>query len=389
MSRTRWVTATRFLPLLLLTFALLVLFGSARSTFGPALVGSLPQGIAIGSTPGPAKPFTIFSARDGSRVDSRTVTVRGAGEPGAEVFVTQPIPPYKLETLVDEHGRWAIPVALTAGEHTIRLTYRVDDTVEQHALRVIYQPPWVGPLTVEALPLGKGEALLIKRMDETVLIDGGEHGEGIVAALRARDVRSIDLLVATHSHSDHIGGLVEVLDAMPVAQVVYSGRKVSDGSRFFYEAVRRSGAAYQEPKRGQVLTAGSLRFEVLNPPTKSHLDENNNSIVLRLRYGSRSFLFTGDASVEAERNMLASGLNLRADVLKLGHHGSGDASSLPFVNAVAPKIAIYSGGHDGERRRIPEDRPEMHRRLEQLGITVYGAGTLLVTDGKYLRAFPR
>ena len=389
MSRIIWVTATRFLPLLLLTFALLVWLGLARSTFGSALVGSLPQGIAIGSTPGPVKPFSILSPRDGSRVGSQAVTVTGGGEPGAEVLVTQPVPPYKLEASVDEQGRWTIPVALTEGEHTLGLTYRVGDTVVQHALRVTYQPPWVGPLTVEALPLERGESFLIKGTDATVLIDGGERGEGIVDELRARDVRSIDLLVATHSHSDHIGGLVEVLDAMPVAQVVYSGRKVSDSSRAFHEAVRRSGAAYREPKRGQVLTAGSLRFEVLNPPHKNHGGVNDSSIVLRLQYGSRSFLFTGDASAEAEQDMLASGLNLSVDVLKLGHHGSSDASSLPFVNAVSPKIAIHAGGDHDEDDLTRGGRPKTLGRLERIGSAVYGAGTLLVTDGKYLRVFPR
>lgn len=389
MSRTRWVTATRFLPLLLFTFVLLALLGFAMPASRSVVMGRFFPEMSIGATPGPAKQFSILSPRDGSRVDSPTVTVRGGGTPGAEVVVTQPIPPYELQALVDEQGRWAIPVALTEAEHTLRLTYQVGDTVEQHALRVIYQPPWVGPLTVEALPLEKGESLLIRRMDETVLIDGGERGIGIVDELRARDVRSIDLLVATHSHSDHIGGLVEVLDAMPVAQVVYSGSKVSDASRVFHEAVRRSGAAYREPKRGQALTAGSLRFEVLNPPTKSRMGLNDNSIVLRLRFGSRSFLFTGDATAEAEQNMLAARLSLRADVLKLGHHGSGDASSSPFVKAVAPKIAIYAGGYEGEEHENPEDRTRIRRRLESIGSRVYGPGTLLVTDGKYLRAFPR
>lgn len=371
----------------------LLVLGALLGLNLPTSAYSLPIRFTAGITATPNSSynsqFSIISPRDGARVTRPTVRVRGIGKPGAEVALQQPIPPYERRSIVDEAGQWQMEVVLTEGRHTLGITHRLSQTVNHGAVSITYQPPWRGPLTVKVMDVGRGESILVQGTDATVLIDGGEQGAGLVEKLRTRNVRRVDLLIATHPHPDHMGGLIDVLQAMPVGQVAYNGSQSnSQMLEAFHTAVGKAKATYREPKRSQVLAAGSLHFKVLNPLRQPLTGVDNNSIVLKLQYGSRSFLFTGDATGEAERSMLASGDDLRADVLKMGHHGQGDASGLAFVQAVAPEIAVYSGGHldEGQGGQSRADH-----RLKRMGISVYGTdvhrNVLIVTDGEEFHVF--
>ena len=327
----------------------------------------------------PAHRFSITSPADGTSLTDQVVMVSGTGHPAAEILIDQPIPPHERRTTVDTCGRWRVEVALSEGEHVLRVVQRLRPETEEARLRVAYEPIDTWPLRVEIFDVGLGESILIRGPDSTVLIDGGRPEARVVDELRARGVRRIDLVVATHSHNDHMGGLVDVVGSMPVGRVAYNGTGgVDEPPRDFLAAVERSGAVYLEPKRGDVLTAGSLRFGVLNPPSKHHGDENDNSIVLSLRYGSVRFLFTGDIERQGRRDLLAAGVDLGADVLKLAHHGKADAGRLRFIQAVAPEIGVYSDA--------PDSPSELPRELEERGIRVYGTDRhgdiLIATDGE-------
>ena len=237
------------------------------------------------------------------------------------------------------------------------------------------------PLVVRFLDVGQGDAILIQAPGgSTALIDGGEVGSGVLQHLGNLGVQQLDLMVATHPHADHIGGLIEVLDAIPVAQVVTNGQ-VHTTSTYedLLDAIAAAGSAYREVRRGDMLQLGTLTLEVLNPTSSAGTDYNNGSVVLRLVYGQVAFLFTGDAESEAETSMLVSGRPLEAKILKVGHHGSRSSSSTSFLVAVRPEVAVISVGASNV---YGHPHPEALNRLAAVGSVVYRTdrdGTVTVT----------
>lgn len=228
-------------------------------------------------------------------------------------------------------------------------------------------------LAVHFLDVGQGDAILLQGPDFTILVDVGRHDrDDVVPHMRSLGVKFIDLLVGTHEHADHIGQLDRVLKAFPVKEVWLNGAEhTSSTFERAIDAILASNAAYHEPRAGERRAFGALNLEVLHP---NHLtgDANNDSIVLKATYGQVSFLLTGDAEVEAEQQMLSSGRSLKADVLKLGHHGSRTSSTEPFLAAVSPEIAVYSAGA-GNTYGHPH--AEVLDRLRARGIAVYGTDT--------------
>ena len=239
-----------------------------------------------------------------------------------------------------------------------------------------------GTLEVHFIDVGQGDAILILAPDgKTALIDGGESGSGALAYLKAHGIKKVDLMVATHPHTDHIGGLVDVLEALPVDQVVTNGQPHTTRTfERFLDAIATERATYTEVTRGDSLRLGNLTFEVLHPTQPSGEDLNAQSIVLRLVYGQIGFLFTGDASREGEASMLAAQETVQAQILKVGHHGSRSASSLAFLAASHPEVAIYSAGAGNS---YGHPHPETLAALAEVGATTYSTdvnGTVIVTS---------
>ncbi len=244
-----------------------------------------------------------------------------------------------------------------------------------------------GDLRVYFFDVGQGDSSVLLLNDTVILIDAGEMDQGsrVVNYLRNLGVNHIDLLVATHPHSDHIGGMEDVLAAFPVETVLDSGiPHTSSVYGHFLETIRRQNIRYIVAERGQSYTPDpALRVLVLSPPeTGLDGDLNANSIILKISYGTISFLFTGDAGTAAERELLMSGYSPRAQILKIAHHGSADATSAPFLSGTRPEMAVISLSQDN-----PYGYP--HREtldaLRDAGITLYRTdrdGTILVrSDG--------
>jgi competence protein ComEC len=207
-----------------------------------------------------------------------------------------------------------------------------------------------------------------------------------MAYLKRLGIKRIDLMVATHPHEDHIGGLTQVLEAMPVSRVVTNGEAYTTVAyENFLDAILSSSAEYSEAKRGDTISLGNLTFSVLNPGGTLGDDPNENSVVLRLVFGTTTFLFMGDAGKESESSILSSGMQVKADILKIGHHGSCTATSAAFVRKVHPTVGIYSAGANNQ---YGFPCAETINTLQQggvlvLGTDVYGNIIVNVTQDGY------
>lgn len=239
------------------------------------------------------------------------------------------------------------------------------------------------PLTVHYIDAGQGDATLLKGPDFTILIDAGRHDDDkVIRYLESRDIERIDLLIGTHPHADHIGQFPQILQTYDVEEVWMSGELHTTLTfERALDAILESEALYTEPRAGESYTIGSAIVDVLHP---GHLngDLNHGSIVVRITFSDVSFLFMGDAGLPAEEEILRSGQPVRAEILKIGHHGSITSSSKEFIKEVDPDIAIYSAGHDNS---YGHPHREVIQRLDSLKVDVYGTdnhGTILIgSDG--------
>ncbi|MBA7587383.1 ComE operon protein 3 [subsurface metagenome] len=240
-------------------------------------------------------------------------------------------------------------------------------------------PPAEGELAVHFIDVGQGDAILIDFGETEVLIDGGGKSPGVVAYLNNYVDGPLEVMVATHPHADHIGGLIRVLDAFEVDEIWLNGdTSTSETYSQFMSAVNSEGAQVYEARRGDTIQVGDLAFNVLHPVNLSGTT-NNNSIVLSLSYGQVDFLFTGDAEQEAEASMLMERVVPDVEVLKVGHHGSKTASSPDFLAVTSPEIAICMAG-EGNTYGHPHE--ETIEALLAAGAEIYGTdihGIIVVT----------
>jgi beta-lactamase superfamily II metal-dependent hydrolase len=235
------------------------------------------------------------------------------------------------------------------------------------------------------------DAILIDLGESEILIDGGWPDSGVSEYIKDYVDGSLEAVVATHPHSDHMGGLVEVLEAFHVKEIWVNRDDLKlrpmYSAKLFMSQANKEEASVHVARRGQTVDIGILSFYVVHPDSISQSIDNNNSIVLRLRYGNIAFLFTGDALKRAEANILEAGLEVQADILKVGHHGSMHASSPQFLESVMPKVAVYMGPGIKNPTFGPEKpHPDTIAALKEVGAKVYGVDThgtiIITTDGK-------
>jgi len=235
-------------------------------------------------------------------------------------------------------------------------------------------------LTVNFIDVGQGDAILIDRGDTDILVDGGPTSTNVLAYLQGQGIGDIDLLVATHPHADHIGGLPDVLARYQVSEIWVDGdTATSQIYQKFAAAVAAEGATVREPTRGYSTQIGGLDIAVLNPSQLTG-DPNEDSVVFRLTCGKVSVLLTGDATNDSEASILPTGLGLDSDVLKVGHHGSSTSTSTAFLAAVTPEDAVISVGAGNTYGHPAQDTLD---RLAAVGATVYRTdqnGTVVLTS---------
>ena len=244
-----------------------------------------------------------------------------------------------------------------------------------------------GQIMVSFLDVGQGDSILVRSNSHAVLIDGGEHSQRntVMSYLRNAGVTRLDYVVATHPHSDHIGGLITVLRQKEIGTLLMPDVTHNTITfENFLDAIENNDIRVVFPDVGYSLQAGIIDMTVIAPPagvTQTNL--NNYSIVLRMIHGQTSFLFTGDAERELEQWMVNSGQNLNSNVLKIGHHGSRTSTTEAFLDAVNPIAAVISLGANNP---FGHPHPEVIQRLQEAGIPIYRTdklGTIrMKTDGQ-------
>ncbi|CFX86268.1 Beta-lactamase-like [Syntrophomonas zehnderi OL-4] len=243
-----------------------------------------------------------------------------------------------------------------------------------------------GLLKVHYIDVGQGDAILIQTpAAENILIDGGGNDDErlICDYLASQEVKKIDVLVGTHPHEDHIGGLDAVVNHFPVENV-YLPRVTHNTKTYedLLQAIKGRGLKVKTAQAGVTIPVTNLNCQILSP-ARSYENLNDFSAVIKLDYGQQSFLFCGDATETAELDMLAAGYNLQSDIIKIGHHGSISSSSRRFLKSVAPVYAVISCGQDNA---YGHPHKEVLARLKKADINVLRTdkqGTIVVfADGK-------
>lgn len=255
-----------------------------------------------------------------------------------------------------------------------------------------------GNLTIEMLDIGQGDATLIRTQDEVIMIDTGDIDmrDKLVKLLKDRNITTIDKLIITHPHADHIGGAYALFKNFTVKAVYDNGDTTTTQTyKTYLKNIKEQNISYQQLKAGdEVDFGGNVKFKVFSPTQgmlKNDKDLNNNSIIGQLRYKDFTMMFTGDCEREAEMNVVKTyGNEIQSLVLKSPHHGSKTSSSDTFLKALQAKdvlISVGAGNDYGHPHKQTLDRYKkynmnVYRTDEDGTITIKSDGSTNYTITK-------
>lgn len=209
-----------------------------------------------------------------------------------------------------------------------------------------------GEVSVHYIDVGQGDCELVISGDKVALIDAGEreYGQKIVNYLNAQNITKIDYLIGTHPHSDHIGGLNKVIKNFEIGNIFMP--KIPDNlvpttSTYtkLLNTIQENNLKISTCNHGEIIQLDDSQL-IMFPPLKEYDNLNDYSIMCKLVHGNNKFMFTGDAESSAEKDLIDSGADISADVLKVGHHGSNTSSINEFLKNVNPSICVISVGAD-------------------------------------------
>lgn len=239
-------------------------------------------------------------------------------------------------------------------------------------------------LQVHFIDIGQGDSTLIMCGEHAMLMDAGENDKGTTVQLylKKQGVTSLDYMIGTHPDSDHIGGMDVILTKFDCKTVMMPDyQKDTRTYDDVIQAMKNKSYKNTLPIVGDVYELGDAFFTIVAPNNYSYGDEcNNYSIGILLTHGENTFLFTGDAEEEAERDIAANGINIDADVYRAGHHGSRTASTMDLLNAATPEYAVISCGADN---KYGHPHAEALNNLRSMGVKVFRTdeqGSIIATS---------
>ncbi|GIO65324.1 ComEC/Rec2 family competence protein [Paenibacillus sp. JTLBN-2024] len=227
-------------------------------------------------------------------------------------------------------------------------------------------------LKVYFLDVGQGASqLLVTPSGKTMLIDAGNNDKEQVMLdyMKQYHISKLDVVIGTHPDADHIGGLDKVIDQIPV-ETIYMPKVQSNTKTFesVLKSIKNKGLKVKTAKAGLSWDLDDEVHVDMLAPTRSYDDSNNMSAVVKVTYGQTSFLLTGDAESASEKDMIASGADLQADVLLVGHHGSNSSTTLSFLKKVNPKYAVIQVG---KGNTYGHPKSAILSRLQKQGVEVF------------------
>lgn len=246
-------------------------------------------------------------------------------------------------------------------------------------------------LAVRYLNVGQADATVFHVNDDqheyVILYDVGDwQRKEVVEYLHEQRIEKVDLIIISHPHADHIGQLKPILEQFSVEEVWMNGAETD--TNLFISTMETlladNSVNYNEPTVGETYEVGPLHIEVLHPnPTELTGDLNDDSLSILATFGEMKFLFTGDAGVKTEREIISRNKHIEAQFLQLGHHGSNTSSEATFIQAVNPTYAIYSAGFDNKYGHPSPEVVDLftEKNIPLLGTDTYGTITI-TTDGK-------
>lgn len=251
-----------------------------------------------------------------------------------------------------------------------------------------------GEIAVHYIDVGQGDCELIIAGDMNVLIDCGEkiYSDRVIRYLRDLGIRRLNLVIATHPHEDHIGGMADIMQEFTVDKIVMPEipseiLPMSTNFERMLDVIDRKGITAEYSRQGSRIQLGSgAELDFIAPVHDDYSTLNNFSIVCRLVHGERSFLFTGDVERSAESDIVNSGQYIKCDVLKVGHHGSTSSSTPAFIEAADPEYAVIEVGAGNS---YGHPKQEVLNRLVEHGCRIYttmdSGNIVFVSDGESLR----
>ncbi len=247
----------------------------------------------------------------------------------------------------------------------------------------------VEELQVHFLDVGQGDATLIICGAHAMLIDAGENNKGTTVQLYLQkqgvgENISLDYVIGTHPHSDHIGGMDVIINKFNIGTIFLTN--YSTEMKTYQDVIDAMEYYHYEkevPKPGDTVMLGTAKVTFVAPVREDYEDLNNGSIGVLVEHGRNRFLFLGDAEEEAEQDVLQNGIDLsEITVYKVSHHGSSDSSSVPFLEVIQPQYAVISAGKDNDYGHPHE---QTLNYLRELGTTIYRTdeqGSIIaVSDG--------